>query len=216
MVDRREILIDGRVMEVVDIEKYAKNPEGYLNGYVAVDIGQDTVFPVLPANSKSPGITIKRNCPILYANVPTGETAEQYKKKNMIDYSKSSTFKEFAEKQDMVREIEKDILTSPDNIYVPPRDENDSDAMKALKDAVEMKHIDLDKYEPRFGSNYNNDKRIFNKSTISLAMLMRMCNALDIKASLTLEDQTPMEGQEIPNPMGNSITVELTSGNNED
>ena len=83
--------------------------------------------------------------------------------------------------------------------------------MKALKEAVTDKHIDLDKYEPRFGSNYNNDKRIFNKPNISLAMLVRMCNALDIKATLTLEDQQMPDGAETPNPIGRTISVELTS-----
>ena len=111
----------------------------------------------------------------------------------------------------MVKELERDILTSPDNIYVPPEDKNDSPAMKALKEAVIDKKIDLDKYEPRFGSNYNNDKRIFNKQNISLPMLVRMCNALDIKATLTLEDQN----SDVPNPMNTSISVEVTSANND-
>ena len=41
-------------------------------------------------------------------------------------------------------------------------------------------------------------------------MLVRMCNALDIKATLTLEDQLNDNG-EVPNPMDNVISVELTS-----
>lgn len=216
MVNKREIFLNGKMMEVVNLEDYAKNPDGYLNGYVAVDIGQDHVYPVLPANSKEYGIVVKRNCPVLHVNEPDPDVEEQYRKSKVIDYSKASTFQDFAATQGMVREIEKDILTSPDNIYVPPKDDNDSEAMKALKSAVEKKHIDLDKYEPRFGSNYNNDKRIFNKNTISLAMLMRMCNALDIKASLILEDQQSESGDPVPNPMGCKIVTELTSGTSEE
>ena len=49
---------------------------------------------------------------------------------------------------------------------------------------------------------------------ISLKMLVRMCNALDIKATLTLEDQDSDLG-EIPNPIGDSISVELTSRSSE-
>ena len=86
--------------------------------------------------------------------------------------------------------------------------------MTALKQAVTQKHIDLDKYEPRFGANYANDRRIFVKPDISMKMLVRMCNALDIKATLTLEDQDSDLG-EIPNPMKNSISVELTSRSSE-
>ena len=47
-------------------------------------------------------------------------------------------------------------------------------------------------------------------------MIVRIANALDIKASLTLEDQTTDSGDTVPNPMGNSITVELTSKQNFD
>ena len=80
--------------------------------------------------------------------------------------------------------------------------------MKALKTAVLEKRIDLDKYEPRFGSNYNNDKRLFNKNTISLSMTKRLCEALDIKATLILEDKSP----DVPNPIGRTIKVDLTGG----
>ena len=38
-----------------------------------------------------------------------------------------------------------------------------------------------------------------------------MCNALDIKATLTLEDQN----SDVPNPMNTSISVEVTSANND-
>ena len=84
--------------------------------------------------------------------------------------------------------------------------------MKALKNAVLDKHIDLDKYEPRFGSNYNNDKRLFNKSTISLIMLKRVCEALDRDATLTLSDKS----DDVPNPIGRTIQVKLTGGVSED
>lgn len=216
MVNRKEILIQGRLYEVTTIEQYSKCPDAFLNGYVALDVGQQYILPVVPANSQAPGITLRKNAPFSYAREPEGEIAEQYERKNVIDYTKADTFKSFVETQNMVRELEKDILTSPDNIYVPPQDVNDSPAMKALKEAVVKKHIDLDKYEPRLGSNYNNDKRIFNKNNISLPMTVRMCNALDIKATLVLEDQIPKDGGEVPNPIGEVISVELTSGGRTD
>lgn len=211
MVNKRDIFINGKKYEVEDLENYVKNPDAYINGFTAIDIGQQYIYPIIHSNSTSPGIYIKPNSPILYAVDPPEDEAEQYRRENMIDYNKADSFKEFIETQTMVRELEKDILTSPDNIYVPPEDENDSPAMKALKQAITDKHIDLDKYEPRFGSNYSNDKRIFNKNNISMQMLVRMCNATDIKASLTLEDQS----EDVANPMGSVITVELTSKNNE-
>lgn len=211
MVNKREILINGKLYEVTNIDDYQKNPDAYLSGYTAADIGQQRIYPIVPTTNPNPGLLFRKSSPICYIREPEGEDAKQYDRSNMIDFSDAKTYKEFIEKQNLVRDIEKDILSTPDNVYVPPVDQNDTPAMKALKEAVIDKHIDLDKYEPRFGSNYNNDKRIFNKPNISLAMLVRMCNALDIKATLTLEDQQMPDGAETPNPIGRTISVELTS-----
>lgn len=200
-------------MEVAPIESYIKNPNAYLCGYVAIDAGLPYIYPVIPINSQKPGIVMRKNAPFLFARKPKEDDSEQYKRENMIDYSKATSYKEFIEAQNMVRELEKDILTSPDNIYVPPEDPEDSIAMVAMKQAVTEKQIDLDKYEPRFGPNFNNDKRTFNKNTISLAKIVRIANALDIKATLVLEDQMDSNGNPPPNPMGTAIAVELTSGN---
>ena len=213
MVNKKEIMINGKLYEVTTLDDYTKNPDAYLNGYTAIDINQKKIYPVVPTTSPNPGIMFRSTSPFCYIREPDKDD-HQYDRENIIDFTNVKSYKEFIEKQNMVRDLEKDILTTPDNVYVPPEDPNDTPAMRALKEAVVEKHIDLDKYEPRFGSNYNNDKRIFNKPNISLQMLVRMCNALDIKAYLTLEDQTTSDGSEIPNPIGKSITVELTTAQN--
>ena len=89
--------------------------------------------------------------------------------------------------------------------------DEDSNEMKGMKEAVIAKHIDLDKYEHRFGSNYNNDKRLFNKHTISLPMIKRLCNALDMKATLVIEDAN----SDVPNPIGKKITIDVISNDEE-
>ena len=213
---KKEKMINGRLYEVETLENYTKNPNMYLQGYTAI-LDQDTslVLPIVN-NSTNTGICIKDNCPVALVNLPQDDNKEEYSVDSMIDYSKATDFGKFMEMQQLVRDIERDVLTSPDNIYVPADNPQDTPALRALKKAVIDKHIDIDKYEKRFGSNYNNDKRNFNKTSISLPMLVRMCNALDIKATLTLSDQD-ING-EIANPMNDSITVELTSGyrNDED
>ena len=101
---------------------------------------------------------------------------------------------------------ERSILTTIDNVFAPDITENDTPEMKAIKQAILDKHIDLDKYEPRFGPNYNNDKRLLKKNSITFGKLRSICNALDIKASITIEDAGP----DVPNPIGRVITAELT------
>lgn len=213
MVSKKEILINGRLYEVVPIADYIGNEESYLSGYTAVDDGIGHVYPVVASSSSEPGLKYRKRAPFFFAQVPEGKE-DEYSSDRVIDYGKADSFKEFIETQDMVKELEKDILTTSDNVFTPVEDENDSPAMKALKEAVIAKKIDLDKYEPRFGANYNNDKRIFAKQNISLPMIVRMCNALDIKATLTLEDKNP----DVPNPINKVISVEVTSkeGSNEE
>ena len=77
--------------------------------------------------------------------------------------------------------------------------------MVALKTAVNNKHIDLDKYEHRFGENYANDKRLFNKNNISLGKMKTIANALDMDITLTIKDVP-----DAPNPIGEVIEVKLT------
>lgn len=213
MVSKKEILINGRLYEVVPLSDYIGNEDSYLSGYTAVEDGMGHVYPIVPPTSQEPGLRYRKRTPVYFAQIPEGKEAD-YSADKVIDYSKADSFKEFIETQDMVKELEKDILTTPNNVFTPVEDENDSPAMKALKEAVIAKKIDLDKYEPRFGANYNNDKRIFSKQNISLPMIVRMCNALDIKATLTLEDKN----SDVPNPINKVISVEVTSreGSNEE
>lgn len=198
-----------KLLDVVPIGDYFRSPNFYVSKGTAIDIGQDHVFPVISDIDKTPGIVIKPGKPIAFCKNTDTPEMEKYETSKVIDFSNSKDAKEFMEKQTLLHQLEKDVLSNPDNIFSPETDSSEAPAMQLLKKAVCSKHIDLDKYEPRFGSNYANDKRLFNKPSISMQMLTRVCNALDIKATLTLEDQ---EG-DIANPMGpeNKMSIELTN-----
>lgn len=198
---------DTCLLDVVPIDEYSRNPGSYLSKSTAIDFGGDHIFPIINDMDKGPGIIIKNNeSPFAYVRTPEGADLSIYEREKMIDFTDSKDMASFMSKQSLMYKLEKDILSSPDNIFAPAPDTDDSPAMQLLKKAVTDKHIDLDKYEPRFGSNYANDKRLFNKSNISLPMLVRMCDALDIKATLTLQDKD----NDIANPMGETISVEIT------
>lgn len=198
-----------KLLDVVPIGDYFRSPNFYVSKGTAIDIGQDHVFPVISDIDKTPGIVIKPGKPIAFCKNTETPEMEKYETSKVIDFSNSKDAKEFMEKQTLLHQLEKDVLSNPDNIFSPETDSSEAPAMQLLKKAVCSKHIDLDKYEPRFGSNYANDKRLFNKPSISMQMLTRVCNALDIKATLTLEDQ---DG-DIANPMGpeNKMSIELTN-----
>jgi len=132
----------------------------------------------------------------------------EYSVDNVINFSNSKSFKEIIQKQNKLKSMERIILTNPDNITIPKIGENDSPEMIGLKKAIIAKHIDLDKYSSRFGNNYSNDKRLLNDETITMSKLKTMFKALDIKATLIIEDKN----DSIPNPIGEQIYVELTGG----
>ena len=203
----KKMRINDKIYDVATLDEYTQYKDAYIPQYTAIH-DQETGF-VLPIKNRyeeGPGIVVGNG--ISYVEEPEEEEMEEYLDKSIIDFDNSKTIHDMMEKQRIVRSLERDILTSPDNIFTPKIFDDDSPEMKALKTAVLDKHIELDKYEPRFGSNYNNDKRLFNKNTISLSMMKRMCDALDIKATLILEDKNA----DVPNPMGRKIEVDITGG----
>lgn len=200
----KKMRIGDKIYDVTTLPDYIKNKDAYTPQYTAI-LDEDTrlVLPIKNRYEKGPGITISG---VSYIEEP--KDRDEYDMSKIIDFDNAQSIHDIMEKQNAVRSLERDILTSPDNIFSPKIFDDDSPEMKALKSAVLDKNIDLDKYEPRFGSNYNNDKRLFNKNNISLSMMKRVCDALDIEATLILSDKAP----DVPNPIGRTIQVKLTGG----
>lgn len=206
-MDMKKAKINGRLMSVVSLEDYNKNPELYTQSSTAIEIkDQNLVLPIIGKYDNNPGIYVSSGELFSTINVPDNE--DEYSLDRVIDLSDTKNMKELMEKQELIRDIEFEMLTTVDNIFSPKIGENCSPAMRALKTAVIEKKIDINKYGDRFGSNFNNDKRQYNKDTISMQMLERQCNGLDIKATLILEDAS----EDVPNPIGRKIVVELTEG----
>lgn len=203
----KKMRIGDKIYDVTTLEEYTSNKEAYIPQYTAIqDPYTKLVLPVKNRYDNGPGIVVGTG--VSYVTEPEPEDRDEYRDLKIIDFGNMKSIHDMMEKQNVVKSLERDILTSPDNIFTPKIFDDDSPEMKALKTAVLDKQIDLDKYEPRFGSNYNNDKRLFNKPTISLSMLKRVCDAIDIEATLTLRDKS----DDVPNPMGRTIEVKLTGG----
>lgn len=203
----KKMRINDKIYDVTTLENYTANKDAYIPQYTAIHIPEaGLVVPVNGRTDTTAGIFIGSG--VCYVSEPSNEDRQEYNESNIIDFDNISSIHDMMEKQHIVKSLERDILTSPDNIFEPKIFDDDAPEMKAIKEAVISKHIDLDKYEPRFGSNYNNDKRLFNKNTISLSMTKRLCDALDMDAYLVLKDRSP----DVPNPMGKTIEVKLTGG----
>ena len=196
--------VDNKIYDVVTFEEYTSNPTAYIPEFTAIE-DEGMIYPIRRKTDTRAGMypgTIA--CKFVH---PVPEETDIYSSKNIIDFDKADSLKDIIEKQDKLRQAERGILTTVDNVFYPNITENDSPEMVGLKQAVIAKQIDLDKYEQRFGINYNNDKRLFNKPTITLAKLKTMFDVLDMKATLTIEDKN----SDVPNPMNTKIVVDLTS-----
>lgn len=208
-MDSMQINIDNKLYGVTSYEQFAKHEELYNNYFTAVSFDFDSrgrlVLPVRSPLENKPGI-YKRG-PIFEFVLPN-ENDTQYSASNIVDLKNSSSMAEFLDKQTQVRDIEREMLTSPDSITVPNISSNDQPLMRGMKEAVKAKHIDINKYEDRFGSNFANDKRSLKGNTITIKMFNRVAKNLDMKATLIIEDASP----DVPNPIGKKIVVDLLGG----
>lgn len=189
--------------DVVTWDQLKQNPELYEYIDTAVVDG-DYVYPMRSKTDTRPGIYDKGI--FYYKNDPiSDDEKELYSAKRIINFEDQTTLEGVIRQQNAMRDQERMVLTTPDNIYIPQKLDSDSQAMKGLKEAVSRKHIDLDKYESRFGHNYANDKRILTSDTITLSKLITMANALDMSLTLSIGDRAP----DVPNPINGEIVVDL-------
>ena len=208
-------VIEGVMYDVISEREFFNNPS-INTQFTAIDMGNGFIYPVrsLSKYDNNPGV---KNAPGIYYRPDNGihmiqqpttakEIEEYNSSDNLIDFRAAEDMRDYIQTKQRLASAERSILTSIDNVFLPEISENDTPEMIALKQAILDKHIDLDKYEPRFGPNYNNDKRLLKKNSITFGKLRAICDALDMKATITFEDANP----EVPNPIGRVITAELT------
>lgn len=211
----RKAKIGDTIYDVITVDEYRGHPSSYINSPapIAVD-GRDGILYPLRTNPTDMrcGFICGEDIPIVIFNPPKPSETSIYSDRNIIDFSQAGSIKDVIEAQARLADAERAILTTVDNEFVPPVSPNDTPEMSLLKKAITSKHIDLDKYESRFGSNYNNDKRLIKKESITFGKLRDICQNLDIRVTLVMED----ESGDVPNPMGTKFEICLTSGSDQE
>ena len=202
--------INNDMYSIVDCEEYFKNPELYAQFY-AIKMPDGNLYPIRQIKTDSGQYpTVGAYCTpeaVYFRKPATEEELKTYSfdSGGVIDFGAVDNMREYIMTKKRLANAERAILTNIDNIYVPETTPDDTPEMIALKQAIADKHIDLDKYEQRFGPNYNNDKRLLKKNNITFRKLRSVCKALDMKATIIFEDANP----DVPNPIGRAITAEL-------
>ncbi len=195
--------IGDAIYDVISSEEYYRDPSVY-NSFTAIKGNDGFVYPIRSKSDNRPGFYPTGG--LDFFKMPTPGESGIYTQQNIINFEEATGLREVIQCQQKLMSAERSILTTIDNVFAPEIHENDTPEMKAMKQAIIDKHIDLDKYEPRFGPNYNNDKRLLKKNSITFGKMRDISNALDIKVSIVIEDASP----DVPNPIGRVITAELT------
>lgn len=200
--------IGSEMYSVVECEEYFNHPENY-SQFCAIRMHDGIIYPIKQVKSEpNPTAPVGAYCTAdaVYFSKPKSDSERtKYSSEGIIDFGAVDNMRGFIQTKQRLTNTERSILTNIDNVFIPEITPDDTPEMIALKQAITDKHIDLDKYEQRFGPNYNNDKRLLRKNSITFGKLRAVCKALDMKATIIFEDANP----DIPNPIGRSISAEL-------
>ena len=200
----KKAIINGELYTIYDFEEGIRHHE---EPNIAVE-EDGIVYPVISKTNAygQTGVFVD-GCMATFVNA--SDKPENYKVDNLkvIDFSNTKSMKEQIEKNAELREMEETVLVSPDNIFNAKPKPTDLPEMIALKQAVNQKHIDINKYAYRFGDNFNNDRRLFEKPTITLSKLKTIAEALDMSCYIIIEDID----KDVPNPIGSQVKVRITN-----
>jgi hypothetical protein len=203
--------IGRRILDVIDESEFIRRSS--LNPDIVASLAEDTaiekdghVYPVTKQYSKDVTGVTDLGKVLLYSLTEQDKNADEYKVENVIDFENVKSLQESISKQNQLMSAERTILVSPENIFTPVIKEEDTPEMKLLKQAICLKGIDLDNYKQRFGSDYNNDRRLFEQNSITFFKLKRLAEIMDMNVSLSLEDKPGA-----PNPIGEKLTIQITS-----
>lgn len=204
-MDFKKAPIGNTIYEVVSPNGF--NPEIFSYGEVAVQ-HNGMLYPYENSKTYTGPTTEMIGDGIMMFNTPEQGSYDpmMYSDTKVIDFGNTKSYQELINASESIRKIENEILISTDNVYVLPIREKDTPEMVGLKEAINDKHIDIEKYQPRFGSNYGNDRRLLeNSPSITFPKLTTMMNIFDLKGTLILEDKDP----NVPNPINKKIIIEL-------
>lgn len=207
-------MIKGESYNVLSYDDYRKSQALWETGNIAVEIENNKHNYVLPYRgeyqnqnpSNQPGIYNSGSLDFIV--FPNKNETENYMDIPVITISSEDSIKDIIEKENVLNKLAEPWITNPDNITTIHHKDSDDPSMKILKEAINMKRCDIDKYAPRFGDNYPNDKRQLKNSGVTLKIIERFCENLDMEPILTIRDKEPG----VPNPMKQPVTISLSTG----
>lgn len=198
--------IDGKLYNITGIDDFTDHPDLYTPKFTAIEIPDRCVLPIKNRTTDTgPGIYYQPGA--MVATVEKPDNISEYSSDKIIDFTNPKSIGEVFDKQQIIRDIQDEIMTTSDNVLCLKIGEKDTPEMRALKTAINLKRIDTKQYEDRF-DQFQNDMRLLKGNSITLGKLISISNALDISVDLTIRDRD----ESTPNPMNQTIVIDLTEG----
>ena len=212
-------VINGQMYDIIDHDEFNKSDNMVYSDNSGVLFDYKDTQMILPIrsgyneNTVIPGI-YREGC-INFVVYPEEDMVSQYIPDKIVRMNNTMELKDVLEKRETIARLDEPWITSPDSITQFVISEEDKSEMVCLKTALNMKKVDIDKYAARFGQNFPNDKRQLKNNSATLNIIKRFCKNMDMECLITLRDKNP----DVPNPMGEEITMSLTetyTGDDED
>lgn len=200
----KKALINNRLYDVIDRNEYIDHRDLYNPRFTAIE-GHGKVLPIRNKNESGVGIYYQNNGIACKVQKPE-DNDSSYDDSIIIDYGDCKTVSDIITKDNLVRDIESEILANKDNIFCLNTGPDDAPEMQAVKQAINLKHVDIKQYENRF-DQFQNDIRLLKGKSITLGKLISTCDNFDIDAELVLKDKDGCA-----NPMNTEIRISLTEG----
>lgn len=209
-MDIKQAFVNGRLMDVVSQDEYARRrslgPEMVENTCIQMN---GTLYPVIPkADSRNTPFAVYSSLAVKYYGNATEHP--EFSDNAVVDYSNIKSCQELIDRQNKARKEEVAVLTQQTSkTFYPIIREEDSPALKVVKECFHKKNIDIDNYRGRFDSNcdFNNTTRLLvNPQThnISVQKIQLIGEKFDIDFHLVAKDK-----KGAVNPMGATIEKEL-------
>lgn len=207
----RKAFIENKTMEVITEEEYYRRAQFAepLFGDTCVEMN-GMLYPIQQKrfDPSLPGV-YDTGCCLKY-NKPPKEFEGRYDNSNiLVDFANAKDYADVIRMKDSLNRAEIARLTTKDNVYVPVISEEDTPALRLVKEAVGCKEIDLESYRQRMDTDFSNNTRLITSPknhNITIKKAAALGEAFDFDVELVIRDK-----KDAINPIGKELRTIITT-----
>jgi hypothetical protein len=205
-----KMVINGKNKSVVNASEFMQM---YKNHTIDTDVAlkcSDYVLPYSDKYGKASPYAIPTELFIKVRLPMTDDEKKEYSIKNIVNFGTSDSFQTILDNVYKIKQEKNAGLSVVNDCLSLEISDDDAPELRAIKQAINDKHIDADSYRSKFPSisDYNNDMRALKSNTnhtISFFKAKRILDSFDMEGVFIIKDK-----KDACNPTGKEYTVVLT------